>query len=308
MNIVAIGGMGKSALTWKWFEQIAPQEMAPLAGRMWWSFYESNASFENFVIDALVYCSSPGDAPVTREEAKKLHPDERERRLLALLDRQPVLLVLDGLERILNAYARLDANRLRDDDLDQRTAHKVRGLFGLPEGAEASFTGEHRLRQSADPRADRFLRRLAMVRAARVLVSTRLYPAALQEITYSPIHGAFAIFLKGLSDADAVDLARRGGMTGGAEAMLAAFRRFDNYPLLIRALAREVAAYKRAPGDFVKWQAANPAFAPALARLRNEDAKSHVLRYALDGLGEAEMRLLTTIAAFRMPASYDSLV
>lgn len=26
---VAIGGMGKSALTWQWFQQIAPQEMQP---------------------------------------------------------------------------------------------------------------------------------------------------------------------------------------------------------------------------------------------------------------------------------------
>ncbi len=40
---VAIGGMGKSALTWKWFNQIAPNEMKPLAGRLWWSFYESDA-------------------------------------------------------------------------------------------------------------------------------------------------------------------------------------------------------------------------------------------------------------------------
>jgi hypothetical protein len=31
---VAIGGMGKSALTWKWFQQIAPQEMHPLTGRL----------------------------------------------------------------------------------------------------------------------------------------------------------------------------------------------------------------------------------------------------------------------------------
>jgi len=49
LNIVAIGGLGKSALTWKWFNDIAPHEMQPLAGRMWWSFYESDASFENFV-------------------------------------------------------------------------------------------------------------------------------------------------------------------------------------------------------------------------------------------------------------------
>ena len=59
-NIVAIGGMGKSALTWKWFNEIAPQEMRPLAGRMWWSFYESDATFENFVIRALAYVTGDG--------------------------------------------------------------------------------------------------------------------------------------------------------------------------------------------------------------------------------------------------------
>ena len=34
LSIVAIGGMGKSALTWKWFNDIAPNEMKPLAGRL----------------------------------------------------------------------------------------------------------------------------------------------------------------------------------------------------------------------------------------------------------------------------------
>jgi len=57
MSVVAIGGMGKSALTWRWFNEIAPQEMKNLAGRMWWSFYESDATFENFVIRALAYVS-----------------------------------------------------------------------------------------------------------------------------------------------------------------------------------------------------------------------------------------------------------
>ncbi len=55
LSVVAIGGMGKSALTWKWFNEIAPQEMKPMAGRMWWSFYESDATFENFVTRALAY-------------------------------------------------------------------------------------------------------------------------------------------------------------------------------------------------------------------------------------------------------------
>jgi hypothetical protein len=56
-NIIAIGGMGKSALTWKWFNDIAPNELPYLAGRMWWSFYESDTYFENFVIRALAYAA-----------------------------------------------------------------------------------------------------------------------------------------------------------------------------------------------------------------------------------------------------------
>ena len=66
LSIVAIGGMGKSALTWKWFNEIAPHEMKPLSGRLWWSFYESDASFENFVIRALAYVSNR-----PREEIRK---------------------------------------------------------------------------------------------------------------------------------------------------------------------------------------------------------------------------------------------
>ena len=92
--------MGKSALTWKWFNEIAPQEMRPLAGRMWWSFYESDATFENFVIRALAYVTGRA-----REDVEKnTKPGEREEQLLAALDRAPFLLVLDGLERILIAY------------------------------------------------------------------------------------------------------------------------------------------------------------------------------------------------------------
>jgi hypothetical protein len=49
-HLVAIGGMGKSALAWKWFQDVLPNELPRLAGRMWWSVYESDAHFENFVI------------------------------------------------------------------------------------------------------------------------------------------------------------------------------------------------------------------------------------------------------------------
>jgi len=299
---VAIGGMGKSALSWKWFEQIAPLELQPLAGRMWWSFYESDASFENFVIRALAYVSGRA-----REEIEKnTKPGEREDMLLHALDREPYLLVLDGLERILIAYARMDAARLANDDLDTRTANVVTGALGLPASAAQSFVGEHQLRKTADPRAGSFLRKLASVHKSRILVSTRLYPADLQSITGEPLPGSAALFLRGLSDDDALDLWRAFGVTGTRETLLPLFGSFENHPLLIQALASEVAHYRRAPRDYERWRQDHPQFDPFLLPI--VQVKTHVLEFALRGLDEDARKLLHTVAAFRMPASYDTLV
>src|SRR5260370_22931371 len=215
LNIVAIGGMGKSALSWKWFHDIAPHEMRPLAGRLWWSFYESDASFENFVIRALAYVSRQN-----RQDIQQLPPPEREEQLLSILDREPFLLVLDGLERILVAYARMDAARLADDDLDQRTANVVAGAFGLPASAAQSFIGQHRLRKTADPRTGAFLRKLATTPSSRILVSTRLYPADLQPETGSKRPAREGVFLHGLADDDALDLWRAFGISGSRGALL----------------------------------------------------------------------------------------
>jgi tetratricopeptide (TPR) repeat protein len=300
LNIVAIGGLGKSALTWKWFNDIAPQEMKPLAGRMWWSFYESDAYFENFVTRALAY--------VTRRplaETQQIPAPERETQLLAALDREPFLVVLDGLERMLIAYARMDAAHLSDDDYDKQTANYVANAIGLPASAAQSFTGEHRLRKTADPRAGAFLRKLSNVRTSRILVSTRLYPADLQMVTGEPLGSCAAIFLKGLADDDALELWRAFGASGARDSLLPIFQRADNHPLLIQALASEVARYRHAPGDFDAWRRAHPDFDPFSLPL--VQVKSHVLAFALHGLDDKAQQVLRTIAAFRMPARYDAL-
>ncbi len=285
LTLVALGGMGKSALTWTWFHDRAPEQLRPLAGRLWWSFYESDASYENFVLCALAYVSGQD-----RDSLRDLPAHQREARLLAALDHEPYLIVLDGLERILHAYARMDAAR-QDDDLDQRTAN--------------ALASRHQLRKATDPRAGAFLRRLAQVRASRVLISSRLYPADLQTATGQPLPGCRAHFLTGLADDDALALWRALGVGGSRDALLGLFRRFDNYPLLIRALAGEVARYRRAPGDFDRWRHNHPDFDPS--RLELVQVKSHVLAFALGGLDEPARKVLHTVAAFRMPANYDTL-
>jgi MinD-like ATPase involved in chromosome partitioning or flagellar assembly/tetratricopeptide (TPR) repeat protein len=278
-NIVAIGGMGKSALAWHWFNEIAPRNMTPLAGQMWWSFYETGASWENFVVRALAYFSRK-----PREEAQKLSPPEREQQLLTALDREPFLVALDGLERLLIGYAHVDGATAPD---------------------EAGTSDERLPRRTVEPRAGGFLKGLARVRHSKILLSTRLYPADLQTAHGEPIPGCVTLYLKGLTDNDALALWRQSKAIGSRDELLKMFHSFDNHPLLIQLLAGEVANFRRAPGDFDKWRKAHADFNPL--SLPPVQSRLHVLEFALQGLAGNSRRLLDTISLFRMPAKYEAL-
>ncbi|HEX2077938.1 MAG TPA: DUF4062 domain-containing protein [Longimicrobium sp.] len=298
-NVVAMGGVGKSALTWTWFNDVAPRE-TKLAGRMWWSFYESDATFENLVTRAVAYVGRR-----TLEEVKELPFPDRQALLLRILDREPFLLVLDGLERVLTAYARQDAASLRDRPaVGGEGARSAAAGVALPHGRGESVAEKYRPRTTADPRVGRFLRRLARAGASRVLISTRLYPADLQA-PGRPSPGSFALSLQGSSDRDALDLWRAYGASGSSEEILPFFRTFDKHPLLIQLLAYEVAEFSEAPGDFDAWRRANPDFNPFGLDLAN--VQSHVLSYAMAGLSAKELRTLRMIAVFRTSPSIESI-
>jgi tetratricopeptide (TPR) repeat protein len=300
-SIVAIGGMGKSALTWSWFNHVAHQEMSPLAGRVWWSFYESDATYENFITRCLAYVSGH-----PRDQVRRLSDVEKERQLLRILNQQPFLLVLDGLERLLVAYAQADSAYLFDEEArDQANGNYLVGTRGLTISTGRLLVGRHKLRKTADPRVGRFLQELTRVSASRILVSTRLYPADLQQPMGAPLPGCFALFLSGLSDRDALALWRAYDAKGSREEMLPVFGTFENHPLLLQLLAYEVAEFRDAPGDFDAWRKANPEFNPFGLSLTN--VQSHVLDYALRGLSTAELRTLYVIAGFRMPANMETL-
>jgi tetratricopeptide (TPR) repeat protein len=300
MNVVAIGGLGKSALTWKWFNDVAPKEMKPLAGRMWWSFYESDATFENFVTRALAYVTK---RPL--DEVQQIPASERESQLLGALNRGPFLIVLDGLERLLSAYARIDAALSTDDHFDRQTSNSVANAYGLLESVTPSFMREHLLRRTADPRTGSFLRKLTGVKSARLLISTRLYPAELQTLSGEPLLGSSAFFLQGLKSLDALSLWRSCGASGKGNVLLPLFDSFENHPLVIQVLAGEIARYRPRPGDFDTWLRDHPHFDPSGLPL--VQVKSHVLEFGLRGLEEDARQALQVIAAFRIPARYDTL-
>ncbi|MGH3913739.1 MAG: hypothetical protein ACRDTC_10065, partial [Pseudonocardiaceae bacterium] len=103
-----------------------------------------------------------------------------------------------------------------------------------------------------------------------------------------------------------VTLWRAVGNTGSRAELVELFATFDNYPLLIRMLAGEVVRFRPAPRDFAAWQKANPGFDPFVLPLVQR--KAQVLKYALGGLTEPELRVLHTVAAFRSPTTFPTLV
>ena len=152
----------------------------------------------------------------------------------------------------------MDAARLADDDFDRQTANLVAGAYGLPASAAQFVRRPAPAAQDRGPARGAFLRKLAGVRASRVLVSTRLYPADLQAMTGTPCPAVPRSFLPGLSEDDALELWRAFGVSGGRETLLPLFARFERHPLLIQALASQVAHYRPAPGDFERWRRDHP--------------------------------------------------
>ena len=132
MIVEAIGGTGKSALTWEWTRHRAPDAVAGLAGQLWWSFYDGSASMTRFLREVLVYATD-----LSLEEIGGLRRQELSERVLVELRSNVFLLVLDGFERLLSAYHRFDPTRLRDEDVPEKRAmiephaeDVVRGLLG----------------------------------------------------------------------------------------------------------------------------------------------------------------------------------
>ena len=108
-----------------------------------------------------------------------------------------------------------------------------------------------------------------------------------------------------MSDDDALGLWRALGVSGSRAELVPIFRSVESHPLLVQALASEVANYKKAPGDFVLWRQDHPQFDPTSLPL--VQSRTHILKYALEGLYDKGPRSASYAGGFRMPASYATL-
>ena len=290
--IRAMGGMGKSALAWQYFNEVVPKTGKALVGRMWWNFYV-DPNFEHFIRRALLYASK-----LDQRYIDSLKRSECEDRLISIFQNEPYFLVLDGLERILNAYPAIDTESIQAISNIQNA--------GAQNELDSLLQLQNPLRQTTDPRAGLFLRALAQSRVTRVLISTRLYPAILQMDTGEALPSCVQIELQGLSDADALALWNKLGMTGDPFILSDMFRSFRNYPLLIKVLAGLVARDRAAAGDFNTWRQNNLPL--DLIDMPLATVRQHVLAAAVQSLDLVAQEILYSIAAARTSLTYAILV
>jgi tetratricopeptide (TPR) repeat protein len=280
--IIAIGGMGKSALAWYWLKNdvlahTEGQSASPVDAVMWWSFYEGESSFARFVDDAYRYVS--GIEVIDMEHLPTTY--DRAQELQKLLQEKRVLFVLDGFERQLRAYARLDAAYLRDETVES--------------------SGEDRA--CVDPITARWLTYIASgTTRAKVLLTTRMMVRNLEDRAGDALDGVLKRELTGLPRDDALKFMRVQGVTKGTPAEIAnVCEAYGNHPLSLRLLSRLIARDKRTPGDI----------AAAPRHDVHDDLvqrQHHVLEQSYNALPEEERALLSRIAAFRSRTGYDTLL
>ncbi len=284
MIVEAIGGMGKSAVTWEWVHSRA--DKLGFDGIMWWSFYESGSNMSAFVRHALAY--------VTRQDPDTLKSrgmKENFHDLLLALQKGRYLLVLDGLERSLVAYHRWNAAQMRDDTVEE---------------AE-SIIKDRDIRACTDPKDDEVLRGLLSCDKTRVLISSRLLPLALEDRTGNLSKGVAHIHLNGLHPQDALTLTRAAGVTVDDVRQFQQFMaQFGHHSLLVKLVAGRVLKFRRARGDFDRWYVVEGRNLH-VSDFDLRQSQTHILQYALDGLDTTQRRFLSQVAAFGDAVPYETL-
>jgi hypothetical protein len=284
----AIGGSGKSMVTWTWLTERATEVRGDWAGRFWFSFYEGGATMTRFCREALAYVTSQPVTAFRKEKIGALLP-----RLISELEASPWLLVLDGLERILVAYHRIDAPQLRDEDA---------------EAAEDQIA--HRdPRAAINPDDEELLRQLTGAAPSKILVTSRLTPQALINRSGTPLPGVRREILPGLRPPDAETLLRSCGVSGDSKVIQEYLQRnCDCHPLVIGALAGLVNNYLPDRGNFDLWLADPEAGGSLdLADLDLTQRRNHILDAAIEALPEPARRLLQTLSLLQGGADYATL-
>lgn len=274
--VEAIGGMGKSALAWKWVQDRVTTE--DIKGIFWFSFYEGGADMTAFVRYLLAYVTQRNPDDLRSQKIPEMLGE-----LLPILKAQRFLVILDGLERILVAYHRWDAAQMQDADI----------------------IGDRIHRSATNPRDRMILRNLTACDASRFLITSRLMPIALEEPS-GYLEGVQHTKLDGLSLSDARLLWGKWKITWTDEHKLDTFfKQLAGHSLLLKLVAGEIAKSPRARGDFDKWYAMRGKELDVFKDIKAK--RHHILEAAYRELSPKAQKILSQVAALGDSVTMDVL-
>jgi hypothetical protein len=269
LALEAIGGMGKTALSWVWLQQEVLEKGAELDGVLWWSFYDE--PFESFLAGLFRYLTSKE----VKAEAGAL--SDQLSLLQSILFNNRFLLILDGFERTLRGYAGMSAMYMQEKGLSQREKKK----------AEQEW--DRRQREPVHPQAGQFLRRLASGHS-KILLTTRLFPAPLEDLT-----GVQRQPLRGLSKNDTVYFFKSEGLAGTRAEMERAGTVYGNHPLMLKLLSTAIKRKRKQDiADAFRLQ------------LIDQNEPQKILTTSFKLLSKEEQQVATTIAVFRGSFDFDA--
>jgi len=289
LALIALGGMGKSALAWAFLQHDLLQTPLPdcqlttlpnqselsnlksqIPGVLWWSFYEQDAAFPAFLDHALVYCSAGSIDPASVPSAH-----DKLTALLDLLRNNRFLLILDGFERELRAYASLSAAYQGDAVTDDPNQD---------------------YRACTHPLAARFLRAFAALPTrSRILLTSRLFPKELDGLPACRRED-----LTALDPDDAVKFFHAHNIQGTRAEIQAACAPYDYHPLALRLLAGTITCDPQYPSDIRA--------APDCHLIGDLKARQHhILQVAYDAAPQPQRELLSRLAAFRSTIAYPAI-
>ncbi len=264
----ALGGFGKSILAWQWFNNNVDKTKWQTA--VWWSFYEKESGFESFLSETLKHLGVE-----VKESARQQVND-----LLEALRGTNILIVLDGFERLLRQYGRMDAALQSDDE-------------------DADIDPSQR--DCSSPLTETFLRGLSGAgMKSKVLMTTRLCPRVLESADGKLLKGCRDESLSAFSPEDAVTYFHKEGIKATRAEIIAVCSAYGYHPLSLSLLVGLINEDHEHRGD--------------IAAVKNleifEDVRArrhHILERAYESLAPERRDLLSKISCFRGSMEYAVL-
>lgn len=270
--IEAIGGMGKSALCWKWLQDEIIVTNPNIKGIVWWSFYDQG--FEEFIHHMYEYC-------IPENVRKQQQRIDETTELINALTNYRFLLVLDGFERVLRGYAKMMAMYIQEAGLSKKEVDDINEAFDIHQ------------RTPITPKAEKLIRALCTGNS-KSLMTTRLYPATIEGLA-----GIKHVRLTGLSKTDTIAFFQIEGIIGKDSEMIRAGEVYDFHPLMLKLLST---AIKRSFTRNIN-KALQKAFAEGLI---DEKEPKEILVTSYNLLSPEERKVASVISVFRTAFTFDA--